>query len=101
MFFHPVRKRVQIVETGPFPSCSKPFNSESSNANRRGLILWQTSREEDYTIGGELTDFAVEELLSLGRVDELTELLGSYNLHMDITTSTTTTNNNISDLIGR
>jgi hypothetical protein len=33
------------------------------------------AREEDYTIGGELTDFAVEELLSLGRVDELTDLL--------------------------
>src|SRR5258705_12000049 len=32
-------------------------------------------REEDYTIGGELTDYVVEELLSLGRVEELTSLL--------------------------
>src|SRR6266508_2485561 len=33
------------------------------------------SREEDYVIGGEITDYAVVKLLSLGRVEELTDLL--------------------------
>lgn len=33
------------------------------------------AREEDYIIGGEVTDYAAAELMSLGRVEELTELL--------------------------
>ena len=32
-------------------------------------------REEDYTIDGTLTPYAIEELLGLGRVDELHDLL--------------------------
>ncbi len=36
-----------------------------------GFIL----KEEDYTIDGQLTQYAIEELLRLGRTDELSDLL--------------------------
>ncbi|KAF8151429.1 hypothetical protein B0H34DRAFT_615974, partial [Crassisporium funariophilum] len=35
------------------------------------------ANEEDYTIDGKLTEPAVKELLSLGRLDELEELLSN------------------------
>jgi len=33
------------------------------------------AREEDYTIDGEVTSYAIEELLRLGRIEELFSLL--------------------------
>ena len=36
------------------------------------------AREEDYTIEGQITDKAMQELLSFGKIDDLRELLGNY-----------------------
>ncbi|KAF8152641.1 hypothetical protein B0H34DRAFT_123450 [Crassisporium funariophilum] len=45
--------------------------------NRFDFMETYLANEEDYTIDGKLTEFAVEELLSLGRLDELEELLSN------------------------
>ena len=42
------------------------------------------ANEEDYTIDGNLTARAIEELIQLGRIDELKELLESAEEHGDV-----------------
>ena len=41
------------------------------------------ANEEDYTIDGNLTARAIEELIQLGRIDELKELLENAEEHVD------------------
>ena len=51
------------------------MRKHSLKQNRLDFMDGFISKEEDYTIDGQLTQYAIEELLRLGRTDELSDLL--------------------------
>jgi len=86
--------------------CERVFSSKETCTDRRNRILPKLLEvlqiikygrkqdrldfmdgilaNEDYTIDGNLTARAIEELIQLGRIDELKELLESAEEHGDV-----------------
>lgn len=58
----------------------------SFKQDRLDFMAGHLAREEDYAIDGELTPAAIEELLKLGQIDELSDLIRNSQ-HSDIFTT--------------
>ncbi|KAF8154651.1 hypothetical protein B0H34DRAFT_799415 [Crassisporium funariophilum] len=71
------KKHALISRAKFYPSCWRLCRLINASYNWFDFTETYLANKEDYTIDGKLTEFAVEELLRLGRLDELEELLSN------------------------